>query len=132
MKTITTFEELLETLENAEYNYYGLRGASEHDLEILDRGFLDRSQDNWNERDCEWHDGAEMLNGTSAIYVDEYMSATKLTRKYGMAAKYAANHHSTNTVLLIADNAMEWGDDEEEAVIGDGCGADVVAIVKIA
>lgn len=70
MKKITTIDELMEVLESNEYNYYGLRGASEHDLEIMDRGYLDCSQDNWNERDCDWHDDAEMLQGTSCIGID--------------------------------------------------------------
>lgn len=132
--TITTIGELIETLENGEYSYYGLRGASEHDLELINSGrdYLDCSQDNWDQRDCEWYDDADMLSGTSAIGVNDYMGISEIQDRVRDAMGYAVNHHGTNTVLLIADANCEYGDDDKEVVLGsNGYGANIVAIVKI-
>lgn len=134
MKTITTVEELMNELENGGYNYYGLRGASEHDLEILDSGrdYLDCSLDLWDERDCDLKDDVDCLNGTSAIFVDDYMSLDVLKDRYTTALGYATNHHGTQTVYLLGDKNGEYGDDEGEIVLGsNGCGADVLAIVNL-
>lgn len=133
MKKITTIEELMEIINENKYNYYGLRGASEHDLEIMDRGYLDCSQDNWDERDCDWHDDAEMLQGTSCIGIDNvWLDQDQVKQAYETASGYAHNHHGTDIVLLIADKCSEAGADEGEIVLGNnGCGADVVAIVEI-
>lgn len=134
MKKITTIEELMEILESNEYCYYGLRGATDHDLEIMDRGYLDCSQDNWNERDCDWHDDAEMLNGTSCIGIDTVFGPERddIEKAYETASGYAHNHHDTDIVLLIADGACESGADDGEWVLGsNGYGADVIAIVKL-
>lgn len=132
MKTITTVEELMNELENGGYNYYGLRGASEHDKEILDSGrdYLDCSLDLWGERDCDFEDDVDCLNGTSAISVNDYMSLDELKERYNKALGYATNHHGTQTVYLLADKNGDYGDDEHEVVLGsNGCGADVLAIV---
>lgn len=135
MRKITTIEELIEELETVSYNYYGLRGATAHDLEIIASGrdYLDCSQDNWAERDCDWHDEAEMLNGTSALAVDEYMADSELMQRYNDALGYAQCHHTTQVVLLVADKCAEEGTDPNEIVIGsNGCGANVIAVVEIA
>ena len=134
MKKITTIAELIAEIENGAYNYYGMRGASAHDLEVMERGYLDCSQDNWDARDCEWHDDAEMLDGTSCIGIPETCpTAENVKRAYDEAAGYATNHHETGIVLLIADKSMEYGADDGEYVLGsNGCGADVVAIVELA
>ena len=43
MKKITSIEELKEEIESYDYNYYGLRKLTEHDMEVMERGYLDCS-----------------------------------------------------------------------------------------
>lgn len=132
MKKITTLNELMEVLEDAEYNYYGLRGASKHDLEIVDRGYLDCSQDLCDRRDCDYDEDAADLNGTCAIAVSEYDSEKELKKCYEMAKGYATNHHGTGVVYLVAGRRSEYGEDECEIIINtNGYGADVLAIVEL-
>ena len=127
MKTITTLEELREEIESGKYNYYGLRGATEHDLTCLDRGYLDCSLDNFDDNYSEYDESVETLNGTSAIFVS---ADTDLEERYTIVKNIYL--YETKTALLIADNNSEWGDDEDEIVLGgDGYGANVVAIVAI-
>lgn len=130
MRTITTIEDLMDAI-NGKWTF-GLRGASEHDLTLLARGYLDCSQDLWDRRDCEYDDSASTLSGTSAIYADEMMDEGELAAAYNAAKGYAKNHHGTDVVLLINDKSYEWGDDENEIVLGhDGYGADIIAVVDI-
>ncbi len=130
MKTITTIEELMEILNNSKN--YGLRGASEHDIEIADRGYLDCSLDIWDERNCDYDENADKLNGTSAIYVSNEIGEVEVINRYNMAKGYAKNHHMTNIVYLISDRSFEWGIDDNEIVLGhNGYGADVEAIVEL-
>lgn len=127
MKKITTIAELMEIIESGEYNYYGLRGASAHDLDVMDRGYLDCSYN--------WIDGEqtdEMLNGSCAIGIGDYLSEKEIARRYNRIKDHYNAAHGTETILLIADNSQEYGDDEDEVVLGsNGCGADVIAIVEI-
>ena len=116
MKTIKV-SEIIKELEKGEYSYYGLRVATEHDVEIMDRGYLDPSYD--------WIDGEiteNELSGTCAIGITEdcdLLARIELTKKYVGAQ-----------LLLIADNNCEYGNDEDEIILGrDGFGADVIAIV---
>lgn len=126
MKKITTIEELMEILESGEYNYYGLRGATNHDVANIERGYLDCSYN--------WIDGEktdEQLDGTCALSVGDFLNEKEIMRRYNRLAMYTAQH-GTSTILLIADNNQEYGEDEDEVVLGsNGCGADVVAIVEI-
>ncbi len=126
MKKITTIEELMEILESGEYNYYGLRGATNHDVANIERGYLDRSYN--------WVDGEktdEQLDGTCALSVGDFLSEREILRRYNRIAMYTAQH-GTETILLIADNNQEYGEDENEVILGsNGYGADVVAIVEI-
>lgn len=124
MKTITTISELMAELESGEYNYYGLRGATEHDVEVADRGYLDCSYD--ADDDVVVGD----LNGTCGLNVHEYNSESELMERYNRALKIYA--WKTKTVYLIADKNCEYGVDEDEVILGgNGYGADVVAIVKL-
>ncbi len=126
MMTITTINELMEILENGNYNRYGLRGASENDMDNLDRGYLDCSY-NWEDNEST----GEQLNGTCALGISEYDSETDLTAAYERALNMYAKCNGTNTVLLIADNTYEYGNDDGEVILGtNGFGADVIAIVK--
>ena len=131
MKKITSVEELIEILENNSGNF-GLRGASEHDIEIADRGYLDCSLDTWGERDCPYDEDAEKLSGTSAIYVSNDLDTEEIVDRYQMAYGYAKNHHMTDTVYLISDSSYDWGIDENEIVLGhNGYGADVIAVIEL-
>ena len=130
MKIITTIAELMEALEGT--GYFGLRGASEHDLEVEDRGYLDCSLDLWDKRDCRYDEEAELLPGTSAINVSEYLDEEEIMAKYKKALGYATNHHGNNKVYLLNDKYAEYGDDDEEIVLGHGgYGADIVAVVEL-
>lgn len=134
MKKITTIAELREALENSNYNYYGLRGATEHDIEIVNSGrdYLDCSYDLSCRRDCDYDETAEQLNGTCAIEVDAFwMNDDALAERYNEAKGYANNHHCTDIVYLIADKNGESGEDENEIILGNGYGADVIAIVEL-
>lgn len=119
MKTITTLEELREEIESCEYNYYGLRKLTEHDKEVMERGYLDCSFD--------WIDGeqtTETLNGTCAVAVTEECDLE--SRLNQMKFYYG------NVIALIADNRSEYGNDDNEIILGsNGYGADIVAIVEI-
>lgn len=131
IRKITSTDELIKELGGN--GYFGLRGASNHDLEIISTGrdYLDCSQDNWDSRDCEYKEEAELLPGTSAIYVDEYMNESEIIKRYNAAYGYANNHHGTKTVLLINDKSHTWGVDENEVILGNGYGADIIGIVEI-
>lgn len=110
-------DEIMEMMEqNA--GYYGLRGASKHDLEMLkNREYLDASLDLWNERDCDYQEDAERLNGTSAICITEYMGIDELKKWYDYAKGYADNHHGTGVVLFVYGDNSDYGDDEHEVLL---------------
>ena len=124
MREITNISELMAELESGSYNYYGLRGAHDSDLDKIGRGYLDCSY--------VWEDGAqtdEQLGGTCAIGISDSLAVDEIQKRYGVAFKmYAEN----GTVLLIADKSQEYGNDENEVILGsNGCGADIVAIVRL-
>ena len=127
MRTITTIEEIVEIIESVTYNYCGLRNATEHDLELIagGRDYLDCSYD-WDfENDCMSDD---KLNGSCAIEINEYMDTNVLLKRY----QQSYETYSGNTILLIADKCGEYGNDENEIIIGsNGCGANVLAIVNL-
>ena len=125
MKTITKVNEIMEIIEEGKYSYYGLRGASEADMNNLERGYLDCSYV-WADNECT----EEQLNGTCALGIDEYTSESVLLERFNRAANvYAA---STKTVLLIGDDTQEYGSDDDEVILGNnGWGANVIAIVKL-
>jgi len=125
MKAITTIEELMQELESHKYNYYGLRGSSAEELEKVNDGYL---------KECSsvWEDGTptdEKLNGTCAVGVFDELPKSEIMSRYNTAK----NRYSVDgTVLLIADSEQEYGNDENETILGhDGYGADVVAVVKL-
>lgn len=120
---ITSISELRAELESHRYNYYGLRGTHESDMGYISRGYLEPS---WVWDHNGWTD--ERLNGTCALYVDEYMSDAELEHRYFRALN---DYSVTGTVMLIADNVSEWGADENEIILGNGYGADIVAIVEL-
>ena len=119
MKKITSIEELKEEIESYDYNYYGLRKLTEHDMEVMERGYLDCSFD--------WIDGEqteETLKGTCAIAVTEDCNLESRLNQM--------KFYSGNAIALIADNTSEYGNDENEIILGsNGYGADVIAIVEI-
>lgn len=124
--TITTMSELMDILESGKYNYYGLRGATNHDVENINRGYLDCSYN--------WIDGEKTddpLDGTCALSIGDFLTENEIIKRYNRCAMYNASH-GTNIVLLIADNSQTYGEDENEVILGsNGYGADVVAIVDI-
>lgn len=111
-------EEVMEIMEQ-KAGFYGFRGASKHDLELLeDSEYLDASFDLWDERDCDYQEDAKKLNGTSAICITEYMDVDdELKRRYNYAKGYANNHHGTGVVLFVSSDHEEYGDDEHEVVL---------------
>lgn len=126
MRKITTLEELMEALENTN-EYCGLRGASESDMENLDRGYLECSY-NWEDNTCT----DELLDGTCAVGVNEYLSEKEVENRYNRVKAVYATCNGTNTVLLISDTHQEYGNDENEVILGhNGYGADVIAIVEL-
>ena len=126
MRKITTLEELMEAIENANA-YCGLRGASESDMENLDRGYLECSY-NWEDNTCT----EEQLEGTCAVGVNEYLSEKEVENRYNRVKAMYATCNGTNTVLLISDTQQEYGNDENEVILGhNGYGADVIAIVEL-
>lgn len=124
MKKITTVGELMDVLDGD--GYFGLRGASEHDIDIADRGYLDCSYD--------WVDNVmtdNQLNGTCAIGICDFLSADEITKRYKRALSYA-RAKGTNTVYLLHEGDCEYGEDEHEVILGyNGYGADVIAIVEL-
>lgn len=126
MKKITSIDELMRELEVGDHAYYGLRAATHHDLDNIERGYLDCSFD--------WVDGEKtdhQLNGTCAIGISDSLSESEIMRRYNNLAMYHAAH-GTGTVLLIAEGDCEYGEDENEVILGhNGYGADVVAIVEL-
>lgn len=112
-----SLEEVMEIMER-ETGYYGFRGASRHDLETLkDREYLDASLDLWDERDCDYQEDADKLNGTSAICITEYMDVDELKKWFDYAKGYADNHHGTGVVLFVYGDYSDYGDDEHETVL---------------
>lgn len=124
MREITSINELMAELKSGNYNYYGLRGAHDSDLDKLDRGYLDRSY--WWDRDTPTD---EQLNGTCALDVHDALTAQQIMDRYTTAHDIYAE---SGVVLLIADSRQEYGADADEVILGsNGYGADVVAIVRL-
>lgn len=124
IRHITTMDELIDILESGEYNYYGLRGASKHDLnDAQTKGYLEKSHD--------WIDGTrtdDVLDGTCAVSVGDFISESEIRNRFNRVKRLYS--YSTTTVLLIAGDDEDYGEDEDEVIISDnGSGADVVAIV---
>lgn len=116
MKKIN-LEQVMEIMEQ-QTGYFGFRGASRHDLEALkDREYLDASLDLWDERDCDYQENADKLNGTSAICITEYMDVDELKKIYDYAKGYADNHHGTGVVLFVYGDTCEYGDDDREVIL---------------
>lgn len=121
---ISTMKELMDILESGKYNYYGFRGASRHDIRnALSSGYLERSND--------WIDGVQtdnVLDGTCAVSVGDFLSDSEIRNRFNRVKRVYS--YSTKTVLLVAGDSEDYGEDEDEVIISDnGYGADVVAIV---
>lgn len=124
MREITSVSELMEELESCNYNYYGLRGAHDSDLDKIERGYLDCSYV-W-EHNCTTD---EQLCGTCALGVHDALTEQQIIDRYTTARD---SYSESGTVLLIADKEQEYGNDENEVILGsNGYGADVVAIVRL-
>ncbi len=109
--------QVMELMEQETGNY-GFRGASKHDLETFkDGGYLDASLDLWDERDCDYQEGADRLNGTSAICITEYMAIDELKKWYDYAKGYADNHHGTGVVLFVYGDNSDYGYDDHEVLL---------------
>lgn len=130
MRVFKTAEEILHEIEKRHYNYYGLRSLTDHDINIMDseRTYLDVSH--------VWYDGVdtgEDLPGTCAVYISDDMDETEITHRYDRC--YHTYQHITEydrVIALIADNRSEWGEDEDEIILGsDGYGADIIGIVNL-
>lgn len=123
MTKYTSISEIMLELESGNYSYYGFRNATEHDLKVMERGYLDCSYD--------WIDGEqteEELSGSCAVAIGDYLSENEIAERYNQCRK----SYSGNTILLVADNRSEYGNDENEIILGsNGCGADVIAIVEL-
>lgn len=143
MKTITTIEELMKTIK--ENGNCGLRGASEHDLQLINDGcnYLDCSQDLYDDRDCDYDENASSLPGTSAICaeiicgVGDEDNIANIKERLSEAKGYAEYHHQTDVVLLITGDNEEYGVDPNEVVLGyqygdNYDGAKILAKVEIA
>lgn len=121
MTTINNINDLRKELENS--GYFGLRMATEHDIDCLEKGYLDCSY-NWDDGEM----SEESLNGTCALEISEYLSDEEIISRYNSLCEiYSANIH-TGRVLLVNDKNHEYGNDENEIILGsNGYGADVIA-----
>ena len=127
MKTITTIAELMEILESGS-KYYGLRKATEHDEEIMERGYLDCSIDMFDDEYADYSEDCELLGGTSAIGISDALDEDEIIDRYNALNKT----YIGKTILLISDRHMDYGSDDNEVVLGsNGYGADVEAIVEL-
>lgn len=121
---VADIAEVANILEKSEYNYYGFRNATNRDLKAVNsgRGYLDPSY--------EWVDNEitdTLLGGTSAIFISSDMSEDELYRRY----MQCLNGYKGDTVLLIADSDSEWGEDDNEIILGhSGYGADFICFVE--
>ncbi len=130
MRVFKTAEEILHEIEKGQYNYYGLRSLTDRDIKALnsDRTYLDVSH--------VWEDGVdtgEDLPGTCAVYISDDMDETEIEYRYNRC--YHTYQHLTEygrVIALIADDRSEWGNDENEIILGSsGCGADIIGIVNL-
>ena len=126
MKKITNIEEVMNEIEKS--GYFGFRSATEHDMEVINQGrdYLDCSHD--------WIAGEgtmteDFLPGSCAIEINEYMSADEIKERYDQTSEYPME---SGVILLVGDSCGEYGNDENEIILGhNGCGADVIAIVEL-
>lgn len=126
MKKITSIEEIMEILESGEYNYYGIRAASQNDMKRIEDGknYLECSH-NWIDNEIT----DELLNGTCAIGIYDSDTAKQIAKAIERTKIYP---HETGVILLIADKNMEYGEDDGEVILGnDGYGADVIGIIEL-
>lgn len=107
-------EKIMETMENGDYTYYGIRVDVDVDYSVGDYTSDSRI----------WIDGEsteEMLNGTSCVGL-RYADETDVTKAIKIAENYAGNR-----IYLIGSDSMEYGEDEGEYILEN---AVVVAILK--
>lgn len=135
MKKITTVEELMTEIEKGTYRAYGLRRASERDMEVINSGEIDLpcSKD-WFNRDETGASFEELpeLSGTCAIGVDSFFdSENTIEKKYDQVVKTYGP--TGNPIILIGGETSEYGDDAGELIIGyeGGYGAEAIAIVEL-
>lgn len=123
MIKVKTIEEIRELMEKE--NYCGFRNLTDADIERIESGetYLECSHD--------WDDGEmleELLPGTSAVYVSDDMEDEEIIDRYNQSL----NCYYGEVIALIGDRISEWGNDENEIIIGaNGYGANVLAIVEL-
>ncbi len=125
MKEYANIKDLMAEIEKSNFGYYGFRNTTEKDIEIIESGrdYLDVSHD-WIDNVCT----EDELSGTSAIYIDSEMNPEEIKSRYEQCLQC----YCGNTIILIADNAAEWGEDENEVLLGsNGYGAYVIGYVKL-
>lgn len=135
MREFKTAQEIVDYME-ANFAQYGVRGASERDEQANynEGDFMGFSLDLCDERDCEYDEDAEELDGTCAIGINQMMYDDDVAKAVEMARGYAGNHHCTNIVYLICGKDSEYGADEQEVIINNSDitgyrGAQVVGVV---
>lgn len=127
LQHISTIDELMTILESGEYRYYGLRGATPENMQQIHRGYLDKSFDFDHELGVP---SDEYLDGTCALGISEWLPENTIRQRFNNAKRLYCAAHGTDTVLLIAGDSSEYGEDVDEIIIRNGVrGADVIAIV---
>ena len=61
--------------------YFAFRGVSEQDIEVANRGYLDRSLDLWDSRGISYDEETKLLNGTSGISINSYKVNPEAVKK---------------------------------------------------
>lgn len=123
MLKITSIEEIRELIEKE--NYCGFRNLTDKDLKTIESGrdYLDPSH--------VWEDGEmleETLSGTCAVYIDTDMYDEEIEERYNQAK----DGYMGSVIALIGDKNSEWGEDENEIILGgNGYGANILSIVEL-
>ena len=76
---INSLDDIMSKLNGN--GYFAFRGASEHDIEVANRGYLDRSLDLWDSRGISYDEETELLNGTSGISINSYKVNPEAVKK---------------------------------------------------
>jgi hypothetical protein len=104
--------------------YFGFRGLSgiytNKKYRLNQR--MARSLDLWDDRGVEYRPGADKLNGTCAIAIDNYMTLDEIKGRIEAAKKYSDNGR---VVLVFGDTRFD-GADDNEIVIANADGWDYV------
>ena len=108
--------EIYEIINSNQYNYYALRGV----YSVGQIGETIAPSFDWDhENDCP---SVETLNGTCGIELNWNDEVEDIEKKIALAARYG-----NGTVILMAGDSQEYGEDNHEAIIED---AKLIAIVE--